>query len=393
MQIKKEYPGRIKKLQKRIRDAGLDAFIVSSRESIYYLCGASFDPIERPFLIIVRPSGLPDLVVPMLELDHMRKAEGFGEIIPYFEYPSVKGENWFDIINEILGKGAITGVEPGFSIEKYKLLRTKKIIIFSAIDEMRMVKSPEEIEAVKNACRITDEGMRQLHEGLYEGQSILETSMPARSLQTSVLKSGDFDFLNSSFLTVGWNAPQSAQPHSVPPLNSRMGKGPLMLMSYNRVNGYAAECERTVFIGDPTAEERRLYDIMVQAREQAFSMVKPGVSCHDIDAAVQEYLKSAGCGDNILHRTGHGIGLGNHEAPWISAGSSHILKENMIISIEPGIYFPETGGFRHSDTVLVTKSGYEILTHYPCDIDYLIVRKRKLLKRLKGAVIRKAMRM
>ncbi len=390
MSMEQEYPKRFNELQRRIRETGIDAFIVSARDSIYYLCGASFDPVERPFLIIVKPGSLPNLVVPLLELDHMRKAEGFGEIIPYFEYPSRNGQNWYDIVNEMLGPSAVVGVEPDFSVGKSELLRVKETVVLTAIEEMRMVKSPAEIEAVKNACRITDEGMRLLHEGLYEGQSILETTMPSRSLQTSVLKSGEFDFLNSSFLTVGWNAPKSAQPHSVPPLNSRMGKGPLVLMSFNRVNGYAAECERTVFIGDPTPKERRLYDLMEQAREIAYAMVKPGVSCHDIDVATQEYLRSVGCEDRILHRTGHGIGMGNHEAPWLSAGSPHVLEENMIISIEPGIYFPDIGGFRHSDTVLVTKTGYEVLTKYPCDINTLIMRQKRFVKRLKGKIIRKA---
>lgn len=391
MNMDQEYPKRIRELQRRISAAGIDAFIVSARESIYYLCGASFDPVERPFLIVVRPSGLPDLVVPLLELDHMRKAGGFGEIIPYLEYPSLQGQNWYDIINEMLGANAVVGVEPDYALGKSQLLRVKEIVVLPAIEEMRMVKSPAEIEAVRNACRSTDEGMRLLHQGLYEGQSILETTMPSRSLQTNVLKSGDFDFLNSSFLTVGWNAPKSAQPHSVPPLNSRMGKGPLVLMSFNRVNGYAAECERTVFIGDPTPEERRLYDLMNRARELAYTMVRPGVSCHEIDAATREYFRGAGCGNRILHRTGHGIGMGNHEAPWLSAGSSHVLQENMIISIEPGLYFPDIGGFRHSDTVLVTKNSYEVLTEYPSDLGELIVRQKRLMQRIKGAVIRKAL--
>ena len=90
---------------------------------------------------------------------------------------------------------------------------------------------------------------------------------------------------------------------------------------------------------------------------------------------------------------GHGIGLGNHEAPFLSAGGNHVLEENMVISIEPAIYFDDIGGFRHSDTVLVTKNGYEIMTHYPTDLENLIVRDKKVIeaiKGIKGAVIRKA---
>ena len=128
----------------------------------------------------------------------------------------------------------------------------------------------------------------------------------------------------------------------------------------------------------------------MKAREIAYSMVKPGTRCEDIDLATQEYFKSLGYGDAILHRTGHGIGLGTHEAPWLSAGGDHVLEENMVISIEPALYFNDIGGFRHSDTVLVTKNGYENLTKYPRDLDSLIVKEKRTLKKIKGAIIRKA---
>ena len=122
----------------------------------------------------------------------------------------------------------------------------------------------------------------------------------------------------------------------------------------------------------------------------AYSMVKPGTRCEDIDLATQEYFRSQGFGDAIRHRTGHRIGLGNHEAPWLSAGDNHVLEENMVISIEPAIYFDDIGGFRHSDTVLVTKTGYEIMTHYPVDLDSLTVKTSRISDQAKGAVIRKA---
>ena len=83
------------------------------------------------------------------------------------------------------------------------------------------------------------------------------------------------------------------------------------------------------------------------------------------------------------------LGLGNHEAPFLSAGGDHILEENMVISIEPALYFDDIGGFRYSDTVLVTKDGYEILTHYPTDLESLIVKDTRILEKAKGAVIRK----
>ena len=381
---------RILKLQQYMKQAQLDVFIVSSQESIYYLVGASYTPLERPFFVLVRQRGSTDLVVPQLEYEHMCKVEGFGKIKSYFEYPSADGTNWFDRLHALIGYGASVGVEPSLGASKVNLLHFKKITVDEVIDRLRMVKTPDEIEAVRLAAKWTNKGMYKLHHGLYRGQSVIETSMPARKLQTGVIAAGEYDYLNSSFLTAGWPAPKSSQPHSLPDLHMRMGRGPIVLMSFNRVNGYAAECERTVFLQEPTTEERKLFGYMMEARSLALKMVRPGVLCHDIDTATQEYFKSVGCGERFIHRTGHGIGMGNHERPWISAGSLDILEENMIISIEPAIYDSGIGGFRHSDTVLVTKDGYELITDYPADLDALIVRSPRFMNRMKGRIIRKA---
>ncbi len=338
---------RLARLQKHVSEQGLDAMLVSSQDSIFYLSGAAYTPVERPFFIIVKPRGIPNLVVPRLEYEHMMKVEGLGEIQYYFEYPSVAGQNWYDYVAKDLGEDAVIGIEPTFPSAYRELLRAKETRIVDFIDKMRLVKDESEIEAIRLACKWTDEGMRLLHEGLYRGQSVIETMMFARNIQIDVIKETDFNYMTSSFLTAGWPAPKSSQPHSLPNLSSRMGDGPIVLMSFNRINGYAAECERTVFLGDPTEKERRLYDIVMEARDIAYKMIKPGVRCEDIDKATQDYFKSMGYGDAIRHRTGHGIGLSNHEAPWLSAGGDHVLEKNMVISIEPALYFDDIGGFRH----------------------------------------------
>ncbi len=117
MKIQHDYKARLLKLQQFMQANGLDAFIVSTQDSIYYLSGASYMPVERPFFIIVRPEGTPQLVVPQLEYDHMRKVEGFGDIQTYFEYPSPAGENWYDRLNAMLGEEAVVGIEPDFGGE------------------------------------------------------------------------------------------------------------------------------------------------------------------------------------------------------------------------------------------------------------------------------------
>jgi Xaa-Pro dipeptidase len=129
---------------------------------------------------------------------------------------------------------------------------------------------------------------------------------------------------------------------------------------------------------------------MMEARRRAFALVRPGVPCAELDTATRSFLQQEGYGERLLHRTGHGFGLGNHEAPWVAEGSPEVLRENMLISIEPGIYLPGVGGIRHSDTVLVTRDGYEFLTRHPMDLASLTVTSGKRLNRLKGALVRRA---
>jgi Xaa-Pro aminopeptidase len=195
-EITHDYTSRILKLQRFMKTNGLDAFIVSTQDSIYYLSGASFMPVERPFFIVVRPEGTPDLLVPKLEYEHMRKVEGFGDIKCYFEYPSVENENWYDRLNTMLGEKAVVGIEPDFSVAKAALLKVKETVISPVITDMRMVKTPDEIEAIRLTAEWTDKGMYQVHHALYRGQSVVETNMPSKDLQTRVISAGEYDYFN-----------------------------------------------------------------------------------------------------------------------------------------------------------------------------------------------------
>ena len=138
---------------------------------------------------------------------------------------------------------------------------------------------------------------------------------------------------------------------------------------------------------------------MVEARRGALAMIRPGVACAELDVKTSEFLRTEGYHgeDQRLHRTGHGLGLGNHEAPWIAEGSTDVLEENMVISVEPGVYLQGNqgiaGGYRHSDTVLVTKEGCELLTAQPTDLQSLTVQGWNLSARFRGWMIRRALRL
>lgn len=387
---RQEYQERMARLRQRVGEAGLDAFIVSAEDSIYYLTGVAYKPLERPFFILVHPTEAPVLLVPALEQEHLRAAPNVSEVRHYWDYPAPAGQGWADRLLELLSGRSAVGVEPTLSQEVASRLVHLSPRVLPLVEELRIVKSPAELEMLREAARYSDLAVRKLMATSYHGVSVLELFAQGRSVQLQIMRESGYDVLTSSVLVGSWPAPLSAQPHGVPTIGDRLGDGPHIALAFLRVNGYAAECERTYFLAPPSKQAKDAFAAMMEARRRAFALVRPGASCAEIDRATRDFLHQEGYAANLLHRTGHGFGLGNHEAPWVSDGSSDVLRENMLISVEPGIYLPGMGGIRHSDTVLVTRDGYESLTRYATDLESLTLTARKPLGRLKGALVRRA---
>jgi Xaa-Pro dipeptidase len=137
--------------------------------------------------------------------------------------------------------------------------------------------------------------------------------------------------------------------------------------------GYLSELERTMFVGEPTREQEPMFEHMKALQEVAFDAIRPGARCSDVDQAVRAYFEEHGLWDHWRHHTGHAIGLRYHEGPFLDSGDSTEIRPGMVFTVEPGLYAPDLGGFRHSDTVLVTDDGIEILTYYPRDLASLII--------------------
>ena len=137
--------------------------------------------------------------------------------------------------------------------------------------------------------------------------------------------------------------------------------------------GYNAELERGMVVGAPTDEMRRLFDHMRAAQQTAFDAFRPGLTCADVDRAVLRYFEENNLMPYWQQHVGHAIGLRNHEAPFLDVGDSTPVETGMVFTIEPGVYKEGLGGFRHSDTVVVTDGGIEILTDYPRELESLTI--------------------
>lgn len=391
--MKEELLKRIQLLQHEVVEKKLDCYIVASEDNIWYLTNITYKPEERPFFIIVSPFKKPVLIVPKLEERHLQKITIDCEIKAYWEYPSPSGLNWYDVLEDSLKGFSRIGVEINMKAEIISRIHGSKVVQEDLLGSMRKIKSPYEIEMIRNSAKIAVQAMGKIFKNAYVGASVVEIFSLSKSIQTELIKSRNFDPIVTSLLTAAWPAPVSAMPHSIPNLDDRMGSGPNVAMCYFRINGYAAECERTFFVMEPSDEQKEHFLLMLEARRRALRILKAGVRCSDVDSEAKDYLIKNGYKDNLLHRTGHGIGLGNHEQPWVAEGSDEILAENMVISIEPGIYIEGLGGFRHSDTYLVTNDGFEVLTKFPISLEDMTIKKSNIMARIKGSVIKKALKL
>lgn len=387
---KQEYIARMQRLQTSLHQQALDAFLVTAQDSIYYLTGVTYAPLERPFFILVRPQGAPVLLAPALDREHLAAAPNIGEVRSYWDYPSPPGSGWNDKLLELLGGVKALGVEPTLPQEIAVFLSALGPRVLPLVEHLRLVKSPAEVDMLRQAARYADLGMGKILGAAYHGVSEIEIFSQGRAVQMQIIRETEFDALNTSVLTAAWPARLGTQPHGVPSVAERLRTGPHIALSFLRANGYAAECERTFFVSPPSAQMQEMFKIMLEARARAFALIRPGVPCAEIDQAANGFLRAQGLVEFLLHRTGHGFGLGNHEGPWVADGSRDVLQANMLISIEPGIYVPNLGAFRHSDTILVTPDGYESLTHFPTDLPALTLRSAGLFTKLRGALVRKA---
>jgi Xaa-Pro aminopeptidase len=385
-----EFLERLTRLQQRLEQRNLDAFLITAQDSIYYLTGVTYVPLERPFFILVRPVGPAALLAPSLDREHLGSAPNVGEVHSYWDYPSPPGQGWPEKITDLLKGVESLGIEPTLPQEISMQLGSFHPQVHGLVEELRLVKSPAEVEMLRQSAYYADLGMQKILAASYSGVCEIEIFSLARSVQMQIIKETEFDALNTSLLTAAWPARLGTQPHGIPQLDDRLRSGPHIALTFMRVNGYGAECERTFFVEPPSSQMKEIFATMLEARRRAFELLRPGVPCEQIDIAANGFLREQGLGESLLHRTGHGFGLNTHEGPWVAQGSPDLLAENMLISIEPGLYIPGLGGFRHSDTVLVTHDGYECLTRTPTDLHSLTLAGTKPIARLKGWVIRRA---
>ncbi|MDY0393756.1 M24 family metallopeptidase [Virgibacillus halophilus] len=379
---------RQRKFFNRLSERNCNASVIFSTTDIFYLTGFHFHSTERPIGLLTDPEQRVHLFVPALEHEHSEEYGTVDFVHSYPEYPGTKHP--MEYLQEILKNYHFNDKNIGYDSMGYgspmgyrgpsidQLINAKQFIsLHGVIEEMRFVKSSNEVELIKESCRWGNLAHRLLQKYTKVGLSEIEITSKASSEATMAM----IETLGPEYKPHGQTAyalfrgqvgPESAFPHAVTQ-NIVMSKGDTLVTGAAAdVFGYHSELERTMFVEEVSKEQEKYFNYMYEAQKVAFSAIKPGKTYASVEKAVQTYFEMEGITDLTRHHTGHNIGLLGHEAPFFDLGDKTLLEPGMVVTVEPGIYVKGIGGFRHSDTVLVTSDGIEMLTYYPSDLESLI---------------------
>ena len=356
-----EYQQRLAQLQQNIQLAELDVFIVRTNVNIIYLTGVDYDSEERKVLLLVPSQGEPTLIVPRMELERLSGAVTVKQVLSYWEMDAKSGRGWIELLHETLGSVQRIGIEPGIEADIIAELNDHQWSVSSVLEEIRLIKSPAEIALTRRIAGYWTTAMNNMLKHIHVGQSVPELMRIGEHItETIFANEAGADQFNTTAQMVYATSPDSSVPHYLSMgANDVIPNGSTVINALGWVIWYNAENERTVLVGNYRAEEAELFDITTQAHLMALDLIKPGVACAEVDSRVQEFFTTEGMAKHMRHRVGHGFGMDGHERPYTSEGSSEVYQPGMIISVEPGLYVEGVGGFRHSDTLLITETGTE----------------------------------
>jgi Xaa-Pro aminopeptidase len=352
---------RLARTQDVLRRDGVDALLIGPSADLRWLVGYHALPLERLTLLIVPAEGDPQLVVPALEAARAREsgAHRFATIRPWDET-----DDPMALVNRIVGDtgGGRFAVQDrlwtSFTLALQAAIPASTWIPGSEVmRDLRIIKSPEEQQALRDVGAAIDRVHEQVPDLLRVGRTEREVG---RDIAELILV--DHDEVN--FVIVG-SGPNGASPHHETGERVLAAGDPVVVDIGGTRAGYCSDCTRNYVVGDVPAEYAALHAVLEEAQDRAVAAVRPGQTAEAIDAAAREPIVAAGYGELFIHRTGHGIGVEEHEEPWIVAGNARVLEPGMAFSVEPGIYVPDRYGARIEDIVLVTEDGVERVNHRP----------------------------
>ncbi|MFI9272080.1 M24 family metallopeptidase [Kitasatospora sp. NPDC052896] len=359
---------RLRRARELAARAGIDALLVSPGADLHYLTGYRAAPLERLTCLVLPVEGRPFLLVPALEEPAAQTSPAAGldlEIVSWQET-----QDPYALAATRLPAVATVGVDNRMWAEKAMAFQaalpgSRQVLAGPVLSELRMRKSPQEVRALRQAGGAIDRVHARMAEWLRVGRTEREIG---RDIAEAILAEGH---VQVDFVIVG-SGPNSASPHhELSDRVVRAGDPVVVDIGGTTAAGYCSDSTRCYVLGEPPAEYRRLYEVLLRAQRAQTDAVRPGITAEELDAIGRDVITTAGYGPQFLHRTGHGIGLETHEEPYIVAGSARPLEPGMAFSVEPGIYLAGRYGARIEDIVVCTSDGGERLNRTSRDLTVL----------------------
>lgn len=286
-----------------------------------------------------------------------------------FDVREIDRSRLYETIQEILDTESIQTIgfeQQHVTYEVYQLMSSKLTAtlkpLSNIVENLRTIKTPEEIELIKKAAWISDEAFKYILTFIKPGVSEIDI---ANELEFHMRKNGA---TGAAFDIIIASGHRSALPHGVAS-DKIIEEGDMLTLDFGAYyQGYRSDMTRTIAVGEPSGKLKEIYQIVYDSLQITLSNMKAGITGKEADSYSRDFIKAKGYGKNYGHGSGHGIGLDLHENIFMSTVCEDILEENMVLTVEPGIYIPNLGGVRIEDDVIVTKNGVEVITHSPKEL-------------------------
>jgi Xaa-Pro aminopeptidase len=373
------FTDRLARARKAATEHEVDALLLTPGADLRYLTGYLAMPLERLTCLVLPASGDPVLVVPLLERP-AALASPVGRI-------GVEVRAWtetddpFALVADVVTSGPGRAADPGAGAGGWRLAVANRMwaehllrlraaapgadlrLAGPVLRDLRIVKDPAEVAELRRAGAAIDRVHARMGEWLRPGRTEAEVG---RDIAAAIVAEGH----EAANFTIVGSGPNGASPHHHLSDRVIMAGDPVVVdIGGVTAAGYCSDSTRTYLVGGrPTEEFAACYQVLAQAQQAAVAAVRPGLPAERVDAAAREPIAAAGYGEFFVHRTGHGIGLEEHEEPWIVAGNTEPLAPGMAFSVEPGIYLPGRYGARIEDIVICTDTGAERLNSSPHDL-------------------------
>jgi Xaa-Pro aminopeptidase len=378
-----EYTARREGLGGRLEQRGLTGVVLFDAHYVSYYTGFVFIPTERPIAFAMRADGRGGMLVPRLEVEHAQASSAVQEVAYYDEYPGERHpmEALRELLDALGVRDRLGADHDGYPwIFGYRGPPLGDVThIADVVEDQMAIKSDAEVALLRESSKWANLAHTLLQRYTRPGFTETEVSQRASGEATLAMldaigpiyraQSQWFEGAVAGYRgQIGRNA---AIPHALAN-NIVFASGDVLVTGATApVWGYHSELERTMVIGPPSDEQKRMFEHMVALQDIAFDAIRPGEPCSSVDRAVRAYYEQHGLWDNWRHHVGHTIGLRYHEGPFLDIGDDTEIRPGHVFTVEPGLYAGGIGGFRHSDTVAVTEDGLDFLTYYPRDLESL----------------------